>query len=64
MIQTIIPFNRTSLELKPCSSVSMRRTTSASFNRTSLELKHILDWTNNKTLVTFNRTSLELKPLT
>ena len=56
-----MPFNRTSLELKPSTMSAMRKRLTA-FNRTSLELKLTLGSANGAdSNPAFNRTSLELK---
>ena len=58
-----LPFNRTSVELKPVPETEGGRTVMKAFNRTSVELKRILEFAYIDTSGTaFNRTSVELKP--
>ena len=60
----LLPFNRTSMELKHITPIGAVYAREFTFNRTSMELKHA--FTNVKPrgcAVTFNRTSMELKPL-
>ena len=55
-------FNRTSMELKPLSSVSFA-SKDCPFNRTSMELKHGSMYEYTEQSCAFNRTSMELKQL-
>ena len=55
-----VPFNRTSMELKPDMYAQQAGSRSA-FNRTSMELKLVRTWCRSVAERSFNRTSMELK---
>ena len=55
-----LPFNRTSMESKPISAITVLSSV-VTFNRTSMESKHFQDFPSDFQSFPFNRTSMESK---